>query len=365
MKILYVTTISNTVNAFLIPHIKFLIEQGHQVDVAFNIVQEVKPEIVELGCNIYNIEFQRSPLKLANYIAYKKIRKLIVENKYELVHTHTPVASLCVRIACRHINNTKVIYTAHGFHFYKGAPLMNWLIFYPIERILARCTDVIITINKEDFIIANKFKAKKVYLVHGIGLNLDEFRNVSIDIKKKRQELGLKEDSIVLLSVGELSKRKNHEVIIKALANIRSDVAYVICGEGKLYEYLKELSKSLKVNVVFLGYRNDIAQIYKACDIFVFPSKQEGLPVALMEAIAAGLQIVCSRIRGNTDLIEDGKDGYLVEPGNINGFSTTINSVINKNKNNTSEINKKLEKFEINNVLKEMLMIYKKLELMG
>src|SRR5690554_6012945 len=134
MKILYVTTISNTVNAFLIPHIRYLIEQGHQVDVAFQINQKVNPEIEELGCKVFNIEFNRSPFNWKNIYAYKRLKRLIKREQYQIVHTHTPVASACVRLACRRMSEIKVIYTAHGFHFYNGAPLGNWIIYYPIEK---------------------------------------------------------------------------------------------------------------------------------------------------------------------------------------------------------------------------------------
>ena len=223
MKILYVTTISNTVNAFLIPHIQFLIEQGHQVDVAFNIVQEVNSELIELGCKVHNLQFQRSPLKKQNYIAFKKLKKLIQDEKYDLVHTHTPVASACVRLACKSMKNVKVIYTTHGFHFFKGAPLKNWLLYYPIERWLARYTDVLITISKEDYARAKKsFKAGRVEYIPGVGLDTKRFSKVVVDKLAKRREIGVPEDAFVLLSVGELNKNKNHETVIKAVEKLKN-----------------------------------------------------------------------------------------------------------------------------------------------
>ena len=236
MKILYVTTISDTVNSFLIPHIKMLVDLGNQVDVAFNINQEVRPEIIDMGCKIHILDFQRSPININNYVAYKKLKKIIRNEKYELVHTHTPVASAIVRLACKNVKDIKVFYTAHGFHFFKGAPLKNWLIYYTVEKWLSRYTDVIITINKEDYKRAKKsFKAKKVEYVPGVGLDITRFQSLSTDKYKKRNEIGIPENSFVILSVGELNKNKNHEIIIKAIYKLQNkNIQYIICGVGPL-----------------------------------------------------------------------------------------------------------------------------------
>ena len=208
MKILYVTTISNTVNAFLIPHIKMLIDGGHQVDVAFNIEQEIKPEIFEMGCKVYELPLQRSPLSRDNFRAYKMLKNIIISGGYDLVHTHTPVASAIVRLACRRLSSVKVFYTAHGFHFYKGAPFLNWLIYYPVEKYLSKYTDVLITINHEDFERAKSFKANKVEYLPGVGVNLSKF-NVKLDSKEAYlATLGIHNSQFTILSVGELNKNK-------------------------------------------------------------------------------------------------------------------------------------------------------------
>lgn len=178
MKILYVTTISNTVNAFLIPHIKFLIEKGNEVGIAFNKVQEINHELVDMGCNIHQVEFQRTPFHKDNITAFKQIKKIIKDENYELVHVHTPVASFLTRFACRNMKNSKVLYTAHGFHFFNGAPKINWVIYYMLEKIAARWTDVIITMNDEDYLAASKFTLRNegtVHKVNGIGLDLNKF----------------------------------------------------------------------------------------------------------------------------------------------------------------------------------------------
>ena len=189
MKVLFVTTISDTVNAFLIPHIRLLIEEGHHVDIACNVCQEISPMLTQLGCNVYNIKFQRTPLRFQNYKAYVNLKALIYDKGYNFVHTHTPVASVCVRLACRNIENIKVVYTAHGFHFFKGGPILNWLLYYPIEFMLAKYTDVLITINTEDFQRAKKsFRAQKVEYIPGIGFDVKKFREVAVTKQEKREE---------------------------------------------------------------------------------------------------------------------------------------------------------------------------------
>ncbi|MEN3004737.1 glycosyltransferase family 4 protein [Dehalobacterium formicoaceticum] len=371
MKILYVTTISNTVNAFLIPHIRMLIEQGHRVDVAFKIEREVRPEIYEMGCKVYDLAFQRSPFNKDNYRAYKKLKQIISNEKYDLVHTHTPVASACVRYACRKIKSTKVFYTAHGFHFYKGAPLKNWLIYYPIEKWLARYTEVLLLINNEDYLRAKKsfksLKTDKIVYIPGVGLDTRKFSDVIVDKEEKRKELDIPDKSFVLLSVGELNKNKNHETVLRAITKLDNpNLYYVICGQGILEEYLRNLSTKLGIEnkVKLLGTRNDIVEICKASDIFVFPSFREGLSVALMEAMASGLPVICSDIRGNSDLIESDKGGYLVKPDDVYGFSKYISvlysNYINNINNSFGEFNKKrVMEYDIVNVKSRLIKIYK------
>lgn len=362
MKILYISTLSATINAFLVPHIQMLLELGHKVDIACNISRPINEILLERGCKIFTIEFQRSPLKKENYIAIKKLKKLIQDEKYDLVHTHTPVASACVRLACRKMKDVKVFYTAHGFHFFKGAPLKNWLIYYPIERWLARYTDVIITINKEDYNIAQGFKAKKVVYIPGVGVDVKKFGNMIVDSIKKRKELGILDDEFALLSVGELSKRKNHQVVINALAKLNNpNIKYFICGQGTLEEYLKDKAKDLNVNVNFLGFRKDISEICAATDLFILPSYQEGLPVSVMEAMAAGLPCIVSKVRGNVDLIDDGINGYLCDPNDIDGFAKTIGKVINDTelKKTMGRINiEKIKKYDKEIIKEEMRKIY-------
>jgi glycosyltransferase EpsD len=213
---------------------------------------------------------------------------------------------------------TSVLYTAHGFHFYKGAPIANWLVYYPAELLCSLWTDGLITINTEDYERAKrKFHAKETYYIPGVGIDTKKFHQISGDSHKMRQELGISENEVMLLSVGELSPRKNHRVVLEALGSLQkevdsSKVHYFICGTGTLKSELEMLSHTLglKENVHFLGYRSDISKLCQIADLYLFPSLQEGLPVALMEAVASRTPVLCSRIRGNEDLIKCSQDMF-------------------------------------------------------
>lgn len=309
-KVLFVATVVKThINIFHLPFLKMFKEHGWEVHVA------AKNDFVDEPCIIpncdhhFDMEFVRAPFSQRNIAAYKQLKQIIETNHYDIIHCHTPVAGVLTRLAARNSKDTTVIYTAHGFHFYKGAPLINWLIYYPVERFCAKFTDKLITINQEDYHRANSWSLRnngKVYYVPGIGIDLEKIQNISTNKLQKKKELGIPNGVKVLLSVGELNKNKNHEIIIRALSKLdNKDFIYLICGKGELKEYLKNLAKELGVNdrVKFLGYRKDVLEICKVADLFVFPSKREGLPVSLIEAIACGVPCVASDVRGNRDIL--------------------------------------------------------------
>lgn len=312
-KVLFVATVVKThIMEFHVPYLEMFKEMGWETAVASRNDYENPDDCVIPHCDkYYNIPFERSPLKLKNITAYKQLKRIIDEQAYDIIHCHTPVGAMIARLAAigARKKGTKVIYTAHGFHFFKGAPLLNWLIYYPVEWALAHITDVLITINKEDYARAQKFKAKKVCYVPGVGIDLERLNNVRPNAREAlRNELGIPQDAIVVLSVGEVNENKNHRTVIKAIAQIdRKDIWYVICGRGPLMEEHKKLANELGVGnrVILTGYRTDVAEFYRMADMFAFLSYREGLPVALMEAMACGLPCVASRIRGNTDLLEE------------------------------------------------------------
>ena len=375
-KALILSSVASMIDQFNMPNIELLLKNGYQVDVACNFengntcsgekILRLKKQLKNLGVGYYQIDFERDVKKLfRNAKAYSQVLKLVKNNDYNFIHCHSPIGGVCARLAGR-ATGTKVIYTAHGFHFYKGAPIKNWLLYYPVERLLAHYTDVLITINREDYQLAKHFKAKKVVYVPGVGIDTNKSNNIDIDIDQKRKELGLDKDDFVLLSVGELSERKNHEIIIKALSKLGNPkIKYLICGQGDLQEHLTNKARELNVNVKFLGFREDILEISAITDLFVFPSRQEGLPVALMEAMAAGLPVICSKIRGNIDLIEDGKGGYLVDPNDSDGFADAIMRLY---KNFDKSLNmgfynvRSVNKFGSSKVMDSMNQVYNEIE---
>ena len=362
-KVLFTATVIIHIKSFHLPYIKWLKEQGYEVHVA------AKNDFINELCVIpncdkyYDIKFARFPFSKTNIKAYKQLKKLIQENNYEIIHCHTPVAGVLTRLAARNNKNTTVIYTAHGFHFFKGAPLLNWLIYYPVERFCARYTDKLITINKEDYERAKRFSLRKngkVYYVPGVGIDLDEIENIKVDIKKKKAELGIQENTPVLLSVGELNKNKNHETVLQVLSKLKDkNFIYLICGRGVLKEYLERKIQELHLEnkAKLLGYRSDVIEILKIADLFIFPSKREGLPMSVIEAMATGLPVIASNVRGNRDLIAKEK---LFEPDDAAALTNLIKNQLEaiENKKLKKVAYANLEQYSLKNVLKQMAEIY-------
>ena len=338
-----VATVPSMISNFNMNNIMMLKDKGYDVDIACNFddttvwdsdkSDKFKEKLKQLNINFYQVDFCRNPSNIVKvFCAYKQLLELSGKREYKLIHCHTPVAGVVARLVA-HKLKIKCLYTAHGFHFFKGSPWKNWIIFYPIEKFLSKYTDVIITINNEDYNRASKdFKDCSVEYVPGIGVDIDKFSSISEDSRRKlRDSLGVADDDIMLLSVGELSRRKNNEL-------------------------------GLQNNVFLLGYRNDIAELNSAADIFVFPSLQEGLPVALMEAIASKRLVVCSNIRGNMDLVTD--EHYLFKPTDIDDVAEKIKNSVD-NMRNEDVIGRNFERlddcFSLNVVSRKMSDIYDRL----
>lgn len=324
-KMLMLASVASMIDQFNMPNIKLLSEMEYEVHVGCNFkkgntcpeekIEELKKTLEKMQIRYFQIDFSRNVFKINEILkSYKQVKSLMEKEQYEFIHCHSPIGGVVGRIA-GHATGTKVIYTAHGFHFYKGAPLLNWILYYPVEKWLSKYTDILITINKEDYKRAKeKFHAKRIEYVPGVGIDVEKIQAVQVDREAKRRELGIGKDDFLLLSVGELNKNKNHEVVIRAIAELKNPkIKYAICGKGSLKEYLEELAVKLGVrNQLFLlGFRTDVIEICKSADVFVFPSKREGLSVALMEAMACGLPCVVSKIRGNVDLIDEKKGGVF------------------------------------------------------
>lgn len=316
------------IDQFLKEDILSLKELGFIVEVAANFekgntcsqnrIAILKSELKKNNVEYFQIDFSRNIMDFKeNLKAYKQLDKIVSNGKYEFIHSHSPIGGVVSRITAFK-NRVKIIYTAHGFHFFKGSSLLNWLLYFPIEKFLSFFTDVLITINKEDYNNSIKLlNAKKNVYLPGIGIDADKLNAVNINKKKLLDSLGITENSFLIISVGELNKNKNHQVVVKALYRIKNpNIHYLICGQGPEIFSLREMviKLNLSKNVHFLGYREDVKEILKISDLFIFPSYREGLSVALMEAMTSRLPVICSNIRGNVDLITEGENGYLVSP---------------------------------------------------
>ena len=368
-RVLIYATTAYMIDRFNMMNIRLLQEMGYEVDAACNFesgnalskerLRAFQEELDVMHVRRFQLPLTRNILDIRhNGAALRKSIRIMRENRYAFVHCHTPVGSVIARMAAR-ATGTKIIYTAHGFHFFDGAPKLNWLLYYPIEKFFSGMTDVLITINREDYERAKaKFHMKRLEYVPGVGIDLGKFRQgtvVTIDSLEAanaagadlytdaanaglpeemadrsklasagiRKELGIGEDTFLMVSVGELSKRKNHIAALQALNEIEEEKAegkqipdyhYAIVGtsigENTLQQYINE--HGLQQKVTLLGFRTDVEDICRASDAFLFPSKQEGLPAALMEAMACGLPAAVSRIRGNADLIDE-EGGFLFD----------------------------------------------------
>ena len=336
-KVLLTATVQSHICQFHRPLVEMLRDSGDvEIHVAAKNNLDQKPGLkLDFADQVFNVPFERSPFNLRNIRAFFELKKVIKSNEYDCIHCNTPVGGILTRLAAigtRKKNKTKVIYTAHGFHFYNGAPLLNWLVYYPFEWFFSYFTDKLITINKEDYAIAKeKFHAKEVCYVPGVGVDVEKFASVQIDRVAKRREIGIPEDAVLLLSVGELNDNKNHQVIIKALAKLNNPkIHYAIAGGGEKKDYLLDLALQLGVADQFhlLGYRRDIAEINHCSDIFCFPSIREGLGLAAIEAMACGVPIVTSDVRGINDYSEQGVTGFKCSPQDVDSFAEVINGLI-------------------------------------
>ncbi|WP_034765837.1 glycosyltransferase family 4 protein [Rossellomorea vietnamensis] len=326
--ILFCATVDYHFKAFHLPYMKWFKEQGWEVHVAASGENEL-PYVDKK----FTIPIQRSPFSLTNIKAYQELKDIIEHHQYRLIHCHTPMGGVLARLAARGArkNGTKVIYTAHGFHFCKGAPLQNWMLYYPIEKMLSRYTDCLIAINKEDYTLAkHRFNIPSIEHVHGVGVNTETFQPISEKDKAERKKsFGYQPDDFLLFYAAEFNENKNQQMLIKALASIKEEVPnakLLLAGEGTLQNTCMELAKRLEVEhmVHFLGFRKDIPELLPMCDVAVASSLREGLPVNMMEAMACGLPVVASVNRGHRELVKDHQNGWIVSLADIEDFSNKL-----------------------------------------
>ena len=337
-KILYILNIAKRVNDFSYTSMLAAQAEGMEFHIAGNWSYASNAERIadeeKYGIKIHQIDFIRTPYHPGNFHAYKQLKKIVGEEKFDYIHCNTPIGGVLGRLVGKQNKTKKVIYQVHGFHFYKGAPLLNWLIYYPVEWLLAHWTDAVVTINYEDYAFAQKKlklrKGGKVYYVPGVGIDTKQFAPDEQVRQAKRQELGLSDSDVMLISAGELNENKNNKVIISALAKLQDkSIHYFLCGVGDKENDLRRRAEEagLSANVHFLGFRQDMKALLQAADVFVMPSFREGLSRSIMEAMSAGLPCVVSKIRGNVDLVTEGKGGYLHAPTDVDTIAAAIDKL--------------------------------------
>lgn len=368
-KVLFVATVVKThIVQFHIPYLKMLKEMGWETAVAAKNDYDDPNECSIPYCDkYYPVAFGRSPLTRDNIRAYKELKSIIDEGDFDMIHCHTPVAAFLTRLAARDARKKgcKVVYTAHGYHFYKGAPLLNWLVFFPAEWIASFFTDVLITINREDYEFSRKhLHAKRLEYVQGVGVKLERFQNHSAERDAIRVSLGLGKDDFVLLSVAEMTKNKNHRMMLEAMARIPNPHVHLLCaGRGQELENNIALCSQLHLmhRVHFLGYRSDVPQLYAAADVFLFISFREGLSLSLMEAMSSGLPCIVSPIRGNVDLITDRKEGIYarLHPKSIAEAIVSLESDPELRRTLGEAAKEKVQAFSLDTISKRMEEIYR------
>lgn len=368
MKILFIASVYRHLTAFHIPYMQYFQAQGYEVWAAGTGIED-KEKLQQLNITCVDIPFSRSPLSAQNVTAYQALKKLFKDEQFDLVHVHTPVAALLARAAFRNRAHGKMVYTAHGFHFFKGAPKQNWLIYYTAEKLAAKWTDHIITMNDEDYENAQKFlPAEKVSFVHGVGV---EFTTDALNEAEKRErlkQLGLPDDAVVLSYVAELNQNKNHPFLLRNWRQLKREnpsLELLIIGTGESEQVLKDfVAKEQLTGIHFLGYRRDVPQLLQISDIVTLLSHREGLPKSIMEAMAEGIPCVVTNTRGLRDLIQSNENGFVIQHEDDQALMTAFTKLAQSAELRTQmgqRAKQMVEPFVLDNVLQEYVTIYKQL----
>jgi len=332
-KVLLTATVQSHICQFHKPLVEVLHEHVYEVHVAaHDNLAEKNGLMLDFADAVYDVPFARSPVAPGNLRAYSELRKILAERHFDLIVCNTPVGGILTRLAARSSRKrgTKVVYIAHGFHFYKGASWKNWLLFFPLEKAMARLCDLVITINEEDYRLAKEHFPCEVARIHGVGVRADRYHPVAAEERAEmRYREGLGEEDFVVVCTGELNENKNQKTLISAASLLREkipELKVLLAGNGPNELALREqiAAEHLEDTVRLLGYRTDLERVVPAADAVASCSKREGLPLNIVEAMLCRKPIAASINRGHTELIQDGKNGYLLEPEDVNGFADRI-----------------------------------------
>ncbi|MBK3497122.1 glycosyltransferase family 4 protein [Viridibacillus sp. YIM B01967] len=369
MRVIFVATVYRHLVAFHRPYISYFQSKGYEVWAAGS-GEEGRTILEKDRVKCIDISFSRSPLRTQNIEAFIQLKKLFKENSFDLVHVHTPIAALLTRVAYRKVGKGNIVYTAHGFHFFEGAPKQNWLIYYTAEKLAARWTSHLITINDEDYQNAQKLglPSDRISCVHGVGVEIARKCETKEQKSTFKEELGLSADAIVITYVAELNHNKNHMFLFQNWKEIKKacpNAVLLIIGTGELEQDLKDHVKNEQLkDVQFLGFRRDVPRLLSVSDIVTLLSFREGLPKSIMEAMAEGLPCVVTNTRGLRDLIHNGENGFVIDSHNHKQLVKAFTSLLKSTslcKQMGQDTKKKVKPFLLENVLPEYIAIYEKL----
>ena len=336
MKVLLTATVQSHICQFHRPLVEMLHQHGCQVHVAArDNLAEKNGLTLDFADKVYNVPFSRSPKSADNIRAYKQLKAIIEEEHYDIIHCNTPMGGVVTRLAAQKArkSGTKVFYTAHGFHFYKGASKTGWLVYYPVEKLLSRITDTIITINNEDRLCAEAQFGCKVSYIHGVGADVTKYRVLPEEENTEfRVDNGLS-DRFIILCTGELNKNKNQSTVIRAIALLKEkglNPILLLAGNGPEDGNLKKLAAELGVekSVILVGYRTDLERYINISDLIVSASLREGLGMNLIEGMLCQKPVVASDNRGHRDLVQNGVNGYRVLSGSPEAFAEKIEELM-------------------------------------
>lgn len=367
-KVLFIATVYTHLAAFHIPFMKLLQDRGFEVHAAASPAEGRREDVEKTGVVCYDIPFARSPYNPDNFQAFLRLRRLLKDNYFDLIHVHTPVAAFLGRFLAKVMHQGQVLYSAHGFHFFQGAPIKNWLIYYSLERLAARWTDGLIVMNREDYENAKRLgfmPGESLFLVHGVGVELGQSLPTQKTWNSVRSELGIGSDEVVITCVAELNGNKNHNFLLDAwrvLMERNVHAHLLLVGIGEQMEFLRERVNKEKLHQVhFMGYRLDVLQILAETDIVTLVSKREGLPKCDMEAMSCSRPVIASNVRGNRDLVDDARTGILVELGDLAGLVQAFEKLISDPELREAMGNagrEKIHDYSLDKILVEMADVY-------
>ncbi|MBM7661645.1 glycosyltransferase involved in cell wall biosynthesis [Bacillus mesophilus] len=368
-KVLFAATVYTHLAHFHIPFIQQFQQKGFEVHAIGNPNEGGKEKIEGLGVICHTIHFSRSPFSIGHLRASRELKTLFNNYSFDLIHVHTPIASFLVRYFAKQYNQGPVLYTAHGFHFHKGSSLLNWFLYYPVEKTAKKWTDGLIVINEEDYQLAQKMgytPGQNLFITHGVGVDLTHYNKGVTPLINIRKELAIQDDDVVITCVAEFSINKNHELLVSAWKKLlvkHDHIHLLLVGTGSQEQHVRAIVQEEQIqHVHFLGYRHDVHHILKCSDVITLVSKREGLPKSIMEGMALGLPAIVTNVRGSRDLVNHTQNGLLTN-GEVTNLEEHLSTLIEDKATRQRMGNEallKVKNYSVDHVLSELDQIYER-----